>query len=164
MEKEETKDAELGAPNEPEQVFNAYKQEFRQAMEKAADALRNAIATAQQTISNQLKESGLDQFQPKTSNAPTLPFQPITGEIVDQAFTWAKQIWEDVERGLAQDQAGVQPLQLTEAFQNPLQAVPADPLAASGFMMSQATDSLNSAMQSIIQAMNDRSSPPGTEE
>jgi len=158
VEKGETHDYRLDMPNDLQQVFNTYQKEFRVAMERAAGTLRNAIAAAQQSISTQLRESGLDLAQqPAVPSAQPPPAQPPAAQVVDQAFVWARQIWESMEIGLAEGRLPPDAPVSVKGLPNPLEPVPGDPLAASGFLMSHATDSLNDAMESIIQAMNTRS-------
>lgn len=161
MQKAESHDYRLDMPNDLQQVFNTYQQEFKVAMERAAGTLRNAIAAAQGTISAQLKQSGLELPQQATATSPGPVSQPATAEIVDQAFAWARQIWESMEVGLTETRVAPDAYGSAGGPVNPPGPVPTDPLAASGLLMSHATDSLNDAMESIIQAMN-ASSDQGT--
>jgi hypothetical protein len=148
---------------ELQHAFASYQEEFKLVLEESAQALRRVISAAQHSIAEQVTQGGPEQFQPSAAQTPTPPLKPITAEVVEEAFTKAKNMLDQMERASVDAQAGPPFAQTTEPPpEMPSGPAASDPLTASDYLMTQATQSLNAAMDAIVQAMNRRPSGPPT--
>lgn len=151
--------------NNLQQDFTSYYQDYMAALEKSAETLRNAISVAQQSITAHLNQDGLGQpeVQARIPNGLDNQMQPITAQAVNDAFARAKAVLEQAERATAEAPVGgYTPQVQLPATEQPTTEIPADPLVAANFLVSQATKSLSSAMDGILKAMlHDTAGPPG---
>jgi hypothetical protein len=160
------------ADDEFQQAFTSYQKQFQAALEESADLLRQAISTAQQSISERLEPAMLEQAQSNLTKAVEFRPEPITAKAVDEAFARASQIWEKVEAASAPARPlpnAQEPVPAGEGLveeapsglvaDKPAGEPPADPLAATQSLIAQATQSLNSAMEAVLQAMNREGRP-----
>lgn len=147
----------LKMDDELQRAFTSYQKQFKAALEESAEMLRQAIVTAQQSIADQLEPGLLEQAQANLTKAVEFRSEPVTAKAVDQAFARARDVWDKVESAAAQAQPG---LDVSEpalpAAEHRAEPVPADPLAATQSLISNATQSLNSAMEAVMKAMNSR--------
>jgi hypothetical protein len=148
-----------------QQDFSSYQQEYMATLEKAAEALRNAISLAQQSINERLKETESEQPELPASLPGDLSnqLQPITTQVVNEAFARAKAVWEKAEHATIEAPVGAYTPQVTlPATGPPATETPADLFIATEGLVSQATKSLNSAMDNILKTMRrDLDCPPG---
>lgn len=153
MNSTEADDRVFGLASEGEEMLALSHQEFKVALERSAEILRQAIVAAQQSISSQLNREALDRLQSNIARAPEIPLKQLTVDVVDEAFKQAKEMLDDLERASAAFQPGeYTPQTAVPAPENVAEELPADPLAATESFMMQATDSLNDAMNAIIRA------------
>lgn len=158
-----TQDDSPRMENVAQQAFASYQHEFSVALERSAEVLRHAIAVAQQSIVQQLSQGGVGQLQADVPTASQPRVEPITAKAVDAVFARAKEMLDQVERASAEAQVGphTQPAN-PPVPEKPSDAAPADPLAATNLLMSQATEFLNAAMETVLQAINRRPGGTGT--
>lgn len=151
--------------NNLQQDFTSFHQDYMAALEKSAETVRNAISVAQQSITAHLNQEGPGQpeAQAHIPNGLDNQVQAITVQAVNEAFARAKAVLEQAEHATAEAPVGVYtPQAPLPATEQPTAKVPADPLVATNFLVSQATKSLSSAMDGILKAMRlDTAGPPG---
>lgn len=154
--------AEIREPqaDELKEAFAAHKQMLREAMEKSAESLRQALA-AQQAAYAQLNQQVSEQSQPGEHGHPDGQFGTLTTEFVANAYRRAREMFEDLGRSMNESQAKSAVAPVTHPAPGlPVSPAEAGALAASAMMMSQATAHLNEAMESAVRAMNARLSQP----
>jgi hypothetical protein len=142
------------------EAFATHKQMLREAMEKSAESLRQALAV-QQGAYEQLNQQVSDQIRPGAPARPDPQFGSLTTEFVANAYRRAREMFEEVGRSVneSQEKSAVATA-IHPAPGPPVSPAEAGALAASAMMMSQATAHLNEAMESAVQAMNARLSQP----
>jgi hypothetical protein len=140
-----------------EDAYASQNEGFRQAIQQAADGLKNSLATAQQSFDEQLRALEIRYPESEDPNAPQPLFQPAL-RAADEAFRKARELLEQVER--SSTDAAVGAFAVTPTQPRPPEAPPAppaDPVAVTDQLMSRAIGSLDSAMEAIVNAVN-----PGT--
>lgn len=151
--------------NNLQQDFTSYHEDYMAALEKSAETLRNAISMAQQSITAHLNQDvpGQPESQARIPNGLDNQMQPITAQAVNEAFARAKAVLEQAEHATAEAPMGAYTPQMPlPATKQPTAEIPADPLVATNFLVSQATKSLSSAMDGILKAMrHSTGGPPG---
>lgn len=144
------------APEDLQGLVASYQQQFRAALEKSGELLSQALS-AHLSIYDQVNQESSGQLQPNIGIAPEAQFKPPTAEVVDKAYRRAKEMFDEIERASGPAQSGSHSPQmvLPGSEKRPGPAIE-DPLAASALLMSQATQHLNTAMESVLQAMDQR--------
>lgn len=143
-------------------AFASYQEQFKAALDESAETLRQTISAAQQAISDQLDAGLLEQAKAGLARAVEFQAKPITADAVNEAFARARDVWDKVEAAAAETHAGLsEPPAAMPETEKPVETPPADPMAATQSLISQATQSLNSAMEAVIQAMNRPPRGPG---
>jgi hypothetical protein len=130
-------------------------QHFQEALRGSADLLSKALS-AHMSIYDQMSKQVPEQLPPNITNSPA-GFLRSTSADVDKVYRQAKEMFDQIERtsGPALGGLPVPPASLPGP-DTPPGPVPEDPLAASALLMTQATQHLNSAMESVLQAMDQR--------
>jgi hypothetical protein len=146
------------------QVFNSHQQQFRAALEESAGMLRDALLT-QKSIYEQLNQGVANSLPESTANSSDDTLQPFSVEAMQKAYQRAGEIFSGIERAAAGAQAGAYlPQSTLPSFDSPGGNAPADPVAASVLLVTQATDHLNAAMESFMKTIDRRLSKPGPTE
>jgi hypothetical protein len=148
--------------HELQQEFFAHQQLFRQAVEESANLLRQAAQAALQSISEQTAGSVPQSQEPSATNEPKVPLKPFTPEFVDNAYKRAKEMFAELDKAGARVGPATPQTQVPVPVPVPVPvAVPPifplpDVLAATATLMSQATQYLNVATQTMLQELDGR--------
>ncbi|MDQ1638167.1 MAG: hypothetical protein QOF62_1506 [Pyrinomonadaceae bacterium] len=146
--------------HELQQEFFAHQQLFRQAVEESANLLRQAAQAALQSISEQTAGSVPQSREPSATNEPNVPLKPFTAEFVDNAYKRAKEMFAELDPAGARVGPATSQTPVPVPVPVPV-AVPAifplpDVLAATATLMSQATQYLNVATQTMMHELDGR--------
>jgi hypothetical protein len=155
----QNEEAELGG--DFQQAFASYQQEFKAALERSAEALHSAIASAQQSMTEQLNAG----FPPplKLAGAPDPEGKPVAGQPFGPAVAQPGAVFPQIELPAP---APVLQVPITNSAASlpgtnaPSLNMPDDLAAAGDRLMSQAVESLNAAMKSAIEVMLSRPKGP----
>lgn len=154
VDSQETRDADSTAEARLQNVFDYYKQDFTAALNKSTDILRTALAVAQQSISSQLQQ--LEEQSLATSPSAREPQpKPAAADAIEEVFTRVAETLSQLHTasveaiGAAQRpsaQAAAPDTQPTNSSQCPIESART--------LMSHATQSLDEAIQALLEAMN----------
>ena len=132
-------------------VLNAYQNEFRSAIARSSEALRIAIGSAHQSISQQIASlARQNEEQARVNLEAASTAMPISDDAVKDLFSKARETLNQLERDSAAALANAIKARTTD----PTPAVSADPLEAASQIMLQATQVLETAVQDLIDSMN----------
>jgi hypothetical protein len=141
-------------------AFAAHRQMLRETMERSAESMRQALAL-QQTMYGELSQGVVAQVEPNPNPQPDAALGSLTAEFVGTAYRRAREMFEELERSVAESQAkALAPVTTQPVPDRPVDQTAENALAGSALMMSQATAHLNQAMEAVVQAMNNRLNQP----
>ena len=152
-----TEDATPAKASDVPDVFTYYQRQFHEAMEESSGLLRKAIAD-QQSIYDKLNQSILAQIQPNLP--PASDAAPNLVDSVAKAYQRATELYEGADTSaaaVARAETGVPPLIESEkaAGESAQRA-----LEVTAQRIKEATEYLNAAMVSVVQATHSSTSEP----
>ncbi len=155
MSDERTQRTDEPQPDPAADPFAEFRRQFAEAVARASQARRAAIQAVEQSIREQIDHAQLSHLAPGLVPDAASASSLARIEGVDRSFAEAQEILSGAQRTVEQavpeleGGAAAEPAAVPQA---PITAeVLQDPMAASDALMARATESLNQALQQLLQ-------------